>query len=58
MKEVNVGDEVVYKGKWGIVQELFTSYDGDNEYDECSIVDEDGDEKIVFARLLDSILPA
>ena len=58
MKEVNVGDEVVYKGKWWIVQELFTSYDGDNEYDECSIVDEDGDEKIVFTRLLDSILPA
>lgn len=53
--EIKEGDEVVYSGKWWIVQEIFPDMAGLG--DECAIIDEDGEEKIVFTRHIDHVLP-
>lgn len=54
--KVKEGDEIIFNGRWWIVQEIFTAYDGVANYDECAIVDEDGDEKIIFCRQIDTVL--
>jgi hypothetical protein len=54
--KIEEGTEVVYKGKWWIVQELCAAYDGVNVYDEIVIVDEDGEERVVFAHQIDMVL--
>ena len=55
--KIEEGTEVVFKGKWWIVQELCPSYDGVAAYDEVVIADEDGDEKIIFINQIDTVLP-
>lgn len=54
--KIEEGTEIVFKGKWWIVQEYVPSYDGIARFDEVVIVDEDGDEKIVFAHQIDTVL--
>lgn len=54
--KIEEGTEVVFKGKWWIVQELCPSYDGIAAYDEVVIADEDGDEKIIFINQIDTVL--
>jgi len=53
--KINVGEEVVFNKRWWIVQELYPSYDGVAAYDECLIVDEDGEERIIFTNCIDAV---
>lgn len=46
--KIEEGTEIVFKGKWWIVQEIIE--------DEAVIVDEDGDEKIIFINQIDTVL--
>ena len=54
--KIEEGTEVVFKGKWWIVQELCSSYDGLAAFDEVVIADEDGDEQVVFINQIDVVL--
>jgi hypothetical protein len=54
--KIEEGTEVVFKGKWWIVQEFCASYDGLASFDEVVLVDEDGDEQVVFINQIDSVL--
>ena len=54
--KIEEGTEVVFKGKWWIVQEFCPSYDGLAAFDEVVLVDEDGDEQVVFINQIDSVL--
>jgi hypothetical protein len=56
--KIEEGTEVVFKGKWWIVQEFCPSYDGIEGFDEVVIVDEDGEEKVAFVYQIDTVLPS
>lgn len=54
--KVEEGSEIIFNGRWWYVQEIFPSYDGVAKYDECAIIDQDGDERVIFIRQIDTVL--
>jgi hypothetical protein len=53
--KIEEGDEIVFNNKWWIVSELYPNYDGVAAYDECLIMDEDGEERIILANCIDAV---